>query len=75
MTPEAKLDELEADARQGLWARLDPSTVLALVAECRELRRMRAVLDFLYRNETVPEVRPAAELIGLALSLGWKETT
>ena len=78
MQKEPDLDDIEVRARLAKgrnWGFMetDPTTVLALVAECRELRRLRGALEFMdtqWGATFLPE-----NILGIAGKLGWKEGT
>lgn len=72
LTPET-LSDIELDCEDERTITLPSTTVLALVAECRELRRLRGALEFLeggYRplRSLIPE-----QLLEQAKECGWKE--
>lgn len=86
MQKEHDLDKLEelakADVSDDAHTMLPGTTVLALVAECRELRRLKWALEFLDVHARIDLVGQARHLpcapqnvTALATELGWEEGT
>lgn len=77
------LDDIESKAMAAspksygdLYAALDRATVLALVAECRELRRLRFAMAYLRQMRVCgSDVMDPERILAWAKEYGWKEGT